>query len=282
MRSLHMPRRTVVLVCIGLFGIAPAVVTASAIAVNNPGDLYTENFDSLPNSVDWQNKSLVGSGFEWQDEVSVPNWIAYHIGTLSEGGNHRMRITSGGTNVGSFYSFGDPGAADRAFGDITSSTTNTARWGTRFVNNTGLTLTDFTLSYAGEQWRDGGASTTGSVAQSIRVGYSLNAGSIVDTAASGLVYTDIPELEFISPNVGRTTAAALDGNAAENRTALTATVTGLTWLPGEELWIRWMDSDHSGNDHAMGIDDLTFSAVPEPATIGLMLVGLTAVVRRRG
>lgn len=281
MNRISMPFGAVVLGLVGVLGVAPLSLMAAAIPINNTGDVYSENFDSLPNSADWQNKSLVGSGFEWQDEVSVPNWIAYHIGTLAEGGNHRLRITSGGTNVGSFYSFGDSGETDRAFGDITSSTTNTARWGTRFVNNTGLTLTEFSLSYTGEQWRDGGASTTGSAAQSVRVGYSLNAGSIVDTAESGLVYTDVPELEFVSPNVGRTSAAALNGNAPENRVALSATVTGLTWLPGDELWIRWLDSDHTSNDHAMGIDDLSFSAVPEPATIGLMLVGLAAVIRRR-
>lgn len=280
MNSICVPARAMVIGLLALLLLGPAALMGAAIPIGSVGEVYAQTFDSLPNDTAWQNKSLVGSGYEWQDEVSVPNWLAYHIASLTEGGNHRLRITSGGTNVGSFYSFGDPGMTDRALGDITSGTTNTARWGTRFVNNTGTTLTEFTLGYTGEQWRDGGG-TTASVAQSIRVGYSMNAGTIVDTAASGIVYTDIAGLEFVSPNVGRTTAAALNGNAAENRTVLSATVTGLTWLPGEELWIRWIDSDHTGNDHGLGIDDLTFTAVPEPATVLLLLPGFAGLLRKR-
>lgn len=280
MKSIRVPAWAILTGLVVSLVSIPIHVMAAAIPIGVPGEIYTQSFDSLPNHVDWQNKSLVGSGYEFQDEVTVPDWIAYHIASLTEGGNHRLRITSGNTNVGSFYSFGDRGATDRALGDITSSTTNTARWGTRFVNNTGAMLTEFTLSYVGEQWRDGGG-TTASVAQGIRFGYSMNAGSIVDTAASGLIYTEVPELEFVSPNVGRTTAAALNGNAPENRTALSATITGLNWLPGEELWIRWIDNDNSGNDHGLGIDDLSFTAVPEPATIILLMLGCAGLTRRR-
>jgi hypothetical protein len=49
--------------------------------------------------------------------------------------------------------------------------------------------------------------------------------------------------------------------------------------------LRWADLNNTGNDHGLGIDNLSFSAaVPEPSTfalIGLVLAGLTAGRRFR-
>lgn len=157
-------------------------------------------------------------------------------------------------------------------------------YGARITNNTGVTLVDFTLSYTGEQWRDGGTTTTGSVAQSITFDYSLNATSIQDSAAT---FTNVPALDFTSPAFGATSGAAKDGNLAANRTVISAVlVSGLNWLPGTDLWIRWTDLNDTGNDHALAIDDLNFSAqaIPEPGTLCLAaLAGLVTLVgRRRG
>ena len=40
----------------------------------------------------------------------------------------------------------------------------------------------------------------------------------------------------------------------------------------EEIFLRWLDIDDSGNDHGLGVDDfsITFSAaVPEPTAVAL-------------
>ena len=38
------------------------------------------------------------------------------------------------------------------------------------------------------------------------------------------------------------------------------TVTGLSWAPGANLWIRWNDINDADNDHGLAIDDVMFSA----------------------
>lgn len=257
-----------------LIGLSTTVL-ASPIPFN-AGDIYTQNFDSLPNSP--ENTSLQSTS-PWVQDVTLTDWQIWHSGyTSTEGGadgHQRFRIGPGTSSTGSMYSFGSSGSTDRALGCLSSSTIGQGRYGLRFLNNTGYTLTEFTLSYVGEQWRDGGA-TGGSVAQSAAVGYSYDA-----TDIGHGTFTDVAELAFTSPTVGATTGTALNGNAAANRVAISHTVSGLEWLPGTLLWIRWNDVDHAGNDHALAVDDLTFTAAPEPMTAGLALLAFAGLLIRR-
>jgi hypothetical protein len=49
------------------------------------------------------------------------------------------------------------------------------------------------------------------------------------------------------------------------------------------LWVRWVERNDLSNDHALAIDNLTFSvaagvapsAAPEPGSLVLLLAGLT-------
>ena len=56
------------------------------------------------------------------------------------------------------------------------------------------------------------------------------------------------------------------GNA--NRTAVSATITGLTWAPGQTLVLRWTDVNDGGNDDGLAIDDLSLST---PVSTGYIL-----------
>jgi len=59
----------------------------------------------------------------------------------------------------------------------------------------------------------------------------------------------------------------------------------LHWLPDTDLWLRWGDVNHAGNEHGLAIDNLTFEAmVPEPASyllLGLGVAGLLVFRRRK-
>ncbi|HVJ46401.1 MAG TPA: PEP-CTERM sorting domain-containing protein, partial [Luteolibacter sp.] len=144
--------------------------------------------------------------------------------------------------------------------------------GLELVNGTGNSLTSFSLSYDGEQWTRSNAG-----AQTIAVQYSLNATSLTTgtwtTAGAGLTFT--------APQVGNP-AVVLDGNASANRASLSGTVSSINWTSGSTLWIRFVDLNDSGsNDLTLAIDNVSFTAVPEPASALLGALGLLGLVRRR-
>ncbi|HVF22644.1 MAG TPA: lamin tail domain-containing protein, partial [Pyrinomonadaceae bacterium] len=203
----------------------------------------TENFDTLAST---------GTGIAWADNATIPGWYSSRV-TYNSG--------TGSSNTGALYSFGIAGTnpvTDRALGSVGSGGTGTIFYGVRFVNNTGNTVTSLDVSYVGEQWRNGGSSTaTPSVAQTADFQYQVaNAGVITGANAPTTGWLDQDTLDFTSPIFGTTVGAALDGNAAANRTAKSSTIT-LTVAPGQEVWLRWRDIDHANNDHGLAVDDLS-------------------------
>jgi hypothetical protein len=288
---------------------AVAIVTALAVVVSNSaqaaiiyssaGASYLQSFDTLPNTP--QNASLGATPAGWKDDdpappagnFSIQGWYLHHPTVQTEGGfngHQRMRIGAGTSNTGAFMSWGSSGSTERGLGMLSSNTMadlgttdGNSYYGARLTNNTGRLLTSFTLSYTGEQWRDGGTTTTGSLPQSITFDYSRSATSIEDALAT---FTDVPLLDFTGPRFGATAGTAYDGNLAANRTAIgPVTVTGINWQAGTDLWIRWTDLNNAGNDHGLGIDDLKFTAeIPEPSSCLLLLLGAIAMLaspRRR-
>jgi predicted extracellular nuclease len=209
-----------------------------AINLNSP---YSQNFDSLANS---------GTNIPWNDDSTIPGWYSTRP---------TYTANNGSSNTGSLYSFGTTGSTERALGSVASGTTGTIYYGSRFVNNTSSTITSLNIGYTGEQWRNGGNTTP----QKLDFQYLIGATSI----DSG-TYVDFDALDFTSP-VATATTAALDGNATANRTALSSTLSGLNLPPGQEIWLRWQDTNDAGNDHGLGIDDFNISAggvTPAPVT----------------
>jgi hypothetical protein len=199
-----------------------------------------------------------------------------------------MRIGAGTANTGAFMSYGVSASTERAFGSLASNTTaavadgGVQHLGAKITNSTGVTLTEFTLSYDGEQWRDGGNATP--VAQSLVFAYKITNGAaaIQDTG-----FTAAPSLDFSSPVFTNTgSGAAVVGNTTGKVSKGPVTITGLTWAPGDDLWLRWTDTNDTGNDHALAIDNVSFSAnateVPEPASLVLLCIAvLSTFVARR-
>ncbi len=273
--------------------LTPALLITSALAaqaaVSFTGGAYTQNFDTLPNAP--VNTSLQTTA-PWADDVAAPSgqtsiagWYLWHPATATEGGangNQKFRIHDGSGNTGAFYSFGTAASSERALGYLAANAIGVAGAesyiGLRLHNDTGASISGFSLSYSGEQWRDGGAATPN--AQSLTFGYSTSATSVQDAS-----FTSVAALNFTSPVLVNTASGvAVDGNNAGKVVISSVTVNGLTWAAGTDLWLRWADKNDSGNDHGLAIDDLTFTAVvPEPGSAALIGLGVLAfgLLRRK-
>lgn len=201
--------------------------------------IYTQNFDTLASS---GTSGTVPTG-----------WVIVETGT---NGNGLYAAGTGSSNAGDTYSFGAAGSTDRALGGLRSGSL-TPVFGAEFVNGTGATITGLSVAYVGEMWRAGVANRV--VADRIDFQYSTDATSL----ATG-TWVDVNALDFSSTTVV-IAAAALDGNAAANRQALTGSIDGLTVVPGGTVWIRWIDFDITSSDDGLAVDD--FNLTPTTAVV---------------
>lgn len=249
----------------------PATITPFQITdATNP---YLQNFDTteaLP-----YGPGLANSG---TTNVNTPPGWGFHedgTGTADDG---TYNANNGGNDNGNTYSYGTTGSNERAFGSLATGSLATIHLGGIFTNNTGSTITAITITFTGEQWRQG-ALTTDTLAFSYNTNASLLAGNL--TAGT---WTNFSGLNFTSPNTTSTTNVALDGNADGNRSVITATILGLSIPEGQSFGIRWTDTDiASVGDDGLAIDDLTMTVVPEPSTYaaGLLALAAIAFTRRR-
>ena len=231
----------------------------AAISVTSAGSPYTENFDTLAN---------VGTS-----SILPAGWL------ISEtGGNANTTYTAGtgSGNAGDTYSFGASGSTERALGGLQSGSL-VPTIGAIFTNDIGVTITTLTINYVGEGWRLG---ASGRGADSILFEYSLDASGLSDGT-----WTSVSTLTFSTPNTGGA-IGALDGNAAANRTAISATLANLNIGAGQTFLIRFVDFNVAGADDGLAVDDFSLTAgvggvvggddtVPEPSSWSLMIIGFT-------
>jgi DNA/RNA endonuclease G (NUC1) len=226
--------------------------------LNYTGGTYSQDFNSLFATSGYDSDtaaSITGNGPHQLTAAPFNGtelgawWIAKFGGT---GANARFKVDDGTAVNGAIYSYGTSGSSDRALGSVASGST-VSRFGVILNNNSGQTLTQFTVSYTGEQWREGN-----SAANTLTFAYAvdptdLNTGNYVGASA----------LSFTAPINGTTSTSGvvLDGNASGNRRAVSATITGIVWPAGSRLILRWSDADDLNNDDGLAIDDFAFTAV---------------------
>ena len=214
-------------------GATIANVSFAPVSLATAGVALTQSFDALANT---------GA----TNELTIRGWALSEAGTSP---NQLYGSGTGSSNAGDTYSFGSVAATDRALGGLQSGTV-IPTIGAAFTNNTGLTLTSLLVSYFGEQWRNGGANAIDTLDFQI----STNATSLTTGT-----WTDVNALDFNSPIVSAV-AAALDGNLAANRTAVSSEITGLTLASGATIWIRWTDFNVAGSNAGLAIDDFSITA----------------------
>jgi hypothetical protein len=258
MKSYPLRIKTSLILALAMVGLALASHQASAQILMSTlnTNTYLQNFDGLASGPTANNG--------WTNNViPLPGWYAAaaNAGATIVGdatGATNYIADGGGKNTGAFYSYGTNGVnaiTERALGSICSGTPINIAYGVSFTNDTANALTNFVISYTGEQWRCGGNTSTQPLTFFYRVdSVAITNSDATNTLSSG--WTPVSSLDFVSP-IATSTAGPLDGNASANRTAKSATISGLVVLAGQTIFFRWLDINDAGNDHALAIDELT-------------------------
>ncbi len=213
--------------------------------MSGPGN-YTQNFDTLPNATTtaWTNDSTLSG---WYAEKSLPVDAPTVVNIL---GN------SGASNSGALYSFGSASTTERALGSLGSGTPGNLAYGVLLQNTSSGPLLINSIAYTGEQWRNGGNMSVQPLAFSYNQSPSpftaLTPGTPLPSG-----WTAVTSLDFMT-RTNTAAAAALDGNLAANRTALTNSP-NIPVPAGEYILLRWLDVNDAGSDHGVSLDDLTVS-----------------------
>ena len=239
-----------------------AMSAQATVSVSSAAFTYGQSFDSLATS---------GTANAWANDVTLSGWSLFNGATALTA----YRAGTGTDNAGAAYSFGT--GADRAFGTVASGTVANPTLVLALTNNSAVALNSFTLRYDGEQWRNGGNTTAQKL--TVQYGFGNSFAGVSNWITAGAAFD-------VNSVVNTATPAAVVGNVAglsANRGGTVST----NWAAGSTLWVRWNDANDAGNDHGLGIDNLSFSvttAVPEPGTYAMLLAGLGAVgfiARRR-
>lgn len=220
-----------------LLAISFALLLSSALSANAqcvsltgaPGSVYTQDFNTLATS-GTTNSSLPAG------------WFIFESGTSARV-NQQYAADNGSSNTGDTYSYGASGSSDRALGTLLSGTISPII-GACFTNNTGAPIGAVTIQYTGKQFR------VGTINRSDRLNFqysttatALNSPASAWTDFSALTYTDSPATTTGVVNPALATAIG------------PRTISSLTLPAGSSFWIRWTDSDASGADDGLAVDD---------------------------
>lgn len=256
MKSLSFPCRfALVFASIVLVSFASKTDASEAIAVTGP-TTYVQTFDALGTA-----------SVPWADDGTIPGWFAGINGNNTPTGNLQVTNGNDGGVLSGLLNLGSTGAADRALGSKATSAANFANiaFGVVFQNTSAQPLTITNITYTGELWRTN--ATAGGLPEQWFVFHKTSASPITDVESGGSSdtpntgsFTPFPAANWSSPT-NLPEASALDGNAAANRSTVSANP-NLSVNPGGYVMIRWVDTNRAGTDGYQGIDDvsITFSA----------------------
>jgi hypothetical protein len=244
----------------------------AAVSVTSVGFTYTQNFDTLTQTV---------GSVAWANDATLQGWHLFTGATVPA----PLTTYSAGTGsslTGNIYSFGSSASpTDRALGAVASGSsyfgspatgTTAAYMAVSLTNNSGAALNRIQFSYSGEQWRDSGAAAAQGI--TLQYGFGTTFSSVSTWTAPGGAFS------WTGPLATGTTGP-VDGNTVGLVANRGGTLTGLPWNIGTTLWLRWADINDPNEDHGLAIDNFKVLGVPEPAAFFIGALGLLRLLIRR-
>jgi hypothetical protein len=226
---------------------------------------YTQDFDFLSSSV---------SPVTWVDDQGIQNTMGspgwYWLTTPTF-----YSVDDGNDPSAGRFSYGPIMGGDRAMGSITNNSNIVTVWGLVLRNLLSDPILGLEITFTGEKWREASAASDG-----ITFSYRTSSTNITDMETAEVLpggWTAVPALNFTTTDV--VGIGPVNGNDPANRTTLTQTIS-VNIPVGGYFALRWYDSDASGVDHGIAIDDLTVVvAVPEAGAIfsGSVICGAAAI-----
>jgi hypothetical protein len=280
-----------------LAGSVFAVSTVSSQVIISVGDTYTQNFDLADPSADLTTVNNTGTNvpaaWSWTNNSTYAGWFrqvksstntnAADKDFIGEFRSNTVRFGSMG-NGGTFDSASEP-RTDRALGSLIEGVGTEVSFGVVF-QVAGASLSGLNVTYTGEQWFRAPSANT--LEFQYKVLGSFDPSTFLINDETG--WTDFNSLDFTAPKTGTNQKIngnfAGDENFAANKQLLSGTIS-LSALDGQYIAIRWKAVDKLGTTAAqsgLGVDNLSITAVPEPATYALLAGVLTlgfALYRRR-
>lgn len=212
-------------------------VGSGAVALTGPGAGASEDFNSLASS---GTSSTLPTG-----------WYFQEMGGSSQS---TYAADNGGNSGGNVYSYGTA-ADDRAFGILAANAMAgagnvVAYIGAQLRNDSGATINDLLVSYTGEAWR---RRTAVASPDRLRFQYSTDATSLTTGT-----WHDVSALDFVTPDAAPVSGSGINGNLPEHQEQLSAVLNSVAVPPNGTFWVRWSDTNISGEDDGLAIDDVVF------------------------
>lgn len=251
---------------------------AAPLSYTTVGATYQQNFDGLPTDATNASQNLGGLGpydFSVVTGVTAGSLDGWYLARGAGNGVTEFKSQNGslsGSAGRGVISFGTNGSAERALGTLPTSNT-AGQFGLVVTNNTGITLTGFSISYVGEQWRSGDSGHVNSLLFAYGSGTDITGASL-----GGSTDLDLNTIVTPGPTAGTDNTIALDGNLVANSLARSGSISGLNWLPGDSLFVRWSGQDLPGSDNGLAVDNFSFTAVPEPSACLIAFCGLAGFI----
>ncbi|MGA9453031.1 MAG: hypothetical protein WBW41_17005 [Verrucomicrobiia bacterium] len=269
---------------------------SSYVGYTTPGQNYLQNFDSLPvatnttyntgNPVTITEWNGSAKGVTLTYSLADPFDFTYPVlASGSVGGlgltntmngwygagsvQSKLGASQGDQSTGGIISFGTlstNGVAetDRALGILSTSTTGNSSFGLKLINQTATSLTNISVSYLGEIWRNQPNVNT------IEFGYYIDTNTNDTFVPTNALANLVPGLFVSFPPTSSLTTQ--DGSQPANQINLAVTNLNIgSWPANAALWLVWQQTNSAGSAQGMAIDNFSFSATNQTVSTGPIL-----------